>query len=146
MQDQILNMRQLRFTRGLLAAALLLAGCTSAFNPQSVRDFEEGEVARVEPLSWWTGMHTSLQLMVQGPGISDYDVSIEGLPGMGVAEVHKADSPDFLFVDVRVGSRPGTCWIVFSKDGKPAFKYPYLIRERREGSAGRSSFTTEDMV
>ena len=28
-----------------------------------------GEITRVEPLSWWTGMKTDLQLLVQGPGL-----------------------------------------------------------------------------
>ena len=46
-----------------LAAAGLLS-CTgtgqSAFDPASVAD-ASGEVTRVEPLSWWTGMQTPLQ-------------------------------------------------------------------------------------
>ena len=51
-----------------LAAAGLLS-CTgtgqSAFDPASVAD-ASGEVTRVEPLSWWTGMQTPLQLLVNG--------------------------------------------------------------------------------
>ena len=46
-----------------LAAAGLLS-CTgtgqSVFDPASVAD-ASGEVTRVEPLSWWTGMQTPLQ-------------------------------------------------------------------------------------
>ncbi|MBO4565692.1 MAG: glycoside hydrolase family 13 protein [Bacteroidales bacterium] len=137
-------MRYLRFT--VVLAALLLAACTRSFNPDSVRDFTEGEVQRVEPLSWWTGMHTPLQLLVQGPAISEYEVSVEGLPGTQVTATHKAESPNFLFLDVLVGAESGTCWLVFSKDGEPAFKYPYIIRERREGSAQRESYTTDDMI
>ena len=51
------------------------------------------QVTRVEPLCWWTGMNTELQLMVQGPGISDYEVAFE--KGPKVIKVHKADNPDF---------------------------------------------------
>ena len=66
-----------------LAAAGLLS-CTgtgqSAFDPASVAD-ASGEVTRVEPLSWWTGMQTPLQLLVNGAGIAAYDVRIEGGQG-----------------------------------------------------------------
>ena len=68
-----------------LAAAGLLS-CTgtgqSAFDPASVAD-ASGEVTRVEPLSWWTGMQTPLQLLVNGAGIAAYDVRIEGGQGVG---------------------------------------------------------------
>ena len=108
---------------------------------------EYGPVTRVEPLSWWTGMKMPLQLLVQGENISEYSVAIEGGNGVSVEKVSKADSPNYLFVDVKIAAnaRPGTYYIVFSKDGQ-SFKYPYEIAARREGSAERTSFTTADMI
>ncbi len=108
---------------------------------------EYGPVERVEPLSWWIGMKMPLQLMVQGENISAYDVAIEGGKGVEVEKVSKADSPNYLFVDVKIAANaaPGTYYIVFSKDGE-SFKYPYEIAARREGSAERTSFTTADMI
>ena len=47
------------------------------------------DIKHVEPLSWWVGMNTPLQLMVNGEGISAYDVEI--LPkacGVEVTAVH----------------------------------------------------------
>lgn len=104
-------------------------------------------IAHVEPLSWWTGMKTPLQLMINGEGISSYNVSIEGGKGVKVKEIHKAESPDYLFVDVEIKSsaKPGTYYIVFEKDGD-SFKYPYGIGQRRDASAQRKSFTTADMI
>lgn len=132
----------------IMAAALALVAC--AGRPAAdLRDIPEAgaEVVRVEPLSWWTGMKTDLQLLVQGPDIARCAVSIEGGSGVYVKKVHKADNPDFVFVDVTVGPRAaaGTYWIVF-RDGDTAFKYPYLIRERAAGSADRGSFTTADLI
>ena len=131
----------------LLAAALLLFGCKAAADLSAVPDATLSEVSRVEPLCWWTGMKTSLQLMVQGPGISGYDVRIEGGSGVSVLGVKKADSPDYVFVDVNIrpGATAGTYYLVFS-DGERIFKVPYLLRERREGSAERKSFSTEDLI
>ena len=128
--------------------AVALAACSGpAFNPETVADATAEQVTRVEPLSWWTGMKTDLQLMVYGKGISEYDVKIEGGKGVSVEKINKAESPNYLFVDVAVApnAQPGTYYIVFSKDGE-SFKYPYEIASRAEGSAERKSFTTADMV
>ena len=125
-----------------------LAACSGpAFDPASVADATAQQVTRVEPLSWWTGMKMPLQLLVQGENISEYNVSIEGGNGISVAKVNKADSPNFVFVDVKIAAnaKPGTYYIVFSKDGE-SFKYPYEVSARAEGSAERKSFTAADMI
>ena len=126
----------------------VLASCSApSFDPAGVADADKTQVTRVEPLSWWTGMKTPLQLLVQGKDISGYDVKIEGGKGVSVAGVHKADSPNYLFVDVRIAAdaKPGTYYIVFSKGGE-SFKYPYEIAAREDGSAERTSFTTADVI
>ena len=132
-----------------LAAALLVAACGQAgvVDPATVEDATPAEVSRVEPLCWWTGMKTDLQLMVQGPDIASYDLSISGA-GLKVKQVHAADSPNYVFADIEIGpaAQPGMVWLIFSKDGVPVFKYAYVLRERRQGSAQRESYTTADMV
>ena len=130
-----------------LAAAVLAACSGPAFDPASVADATAEQVTRVEPLSWWTGMKMPLQLLIQGDDVSEYEVAIEGGKGVEVEKVSRADSPNYVFVDVKIASnaKPGTYYIVFSKDGQ-SFKYPYEIAARREGSAERTSFTTADMI
>ena len=134
----------------IIALACIVTSAYAAdapFNPKKVKDATKDQVTRVEPLSWWTGMKTPLQLMVQGQNISAAEVSIEGGAGVSVTAVHKAESPNYMFVDVAVAedAAPGTYYIVF-KNGKKTFKYPYEIAARAEGSAERKSFTTADMV
>ncbi|MBQ1178150.1 MAG: cyclomaltodextrinase N-terminal domain-containing protein, partial [Bacteroidaceae bacterium] len=92
-------------------------------------------------------MSTPLQLMIHGTDIASYDLTIEGGEGVQVAKVHKAESPNYLFVDVTIDAKaqPGTYNLVFTKEGKE-FRYPYQLQARREGSAERTSFTTADMV
>lgn len=126
-----------------LVSTVLLAGLvigTSAV-------FAENEISHVEPPSWWVGMKLPLQLMVNGPDISSYDVSIKGDSGVKVTEVNKAESPNYLFVNVEIpaDAKPGVYDLVFTKDGK-SFEYPYEIGQRREGSADRESFTTADLI
>ena len=130
-----------------ISAACAMACSGPQFTPESVADADHQQVTRVEPLSWWTGMKTDLQLLIQGEAISEYEVSIKGGKGVSVKEIHKADSPNYLFVDVRIdaSAKPGTYYIVFTK-GEESFKYPYEIAARREGSAERLSFTTKDLI
>lgn len=108
--------------------------------------FAPEHIARVEPPCWWTGMNTQLQLMVNGPGIGAYEVTIEGGKGVKVSAVHKADSPNYLFVDVEVSpkAKAGTYTLVFSKDGQREFTYPYEIGVKSD--AERHSFTSADMI
>ncbi len=133
----------------MISAVAVLASCASqgSFDPASVADAED-QVTRVEPLSWWTGMKTDLQLLVQGPEISSQSLRIEGpSAGVSVKEIHKAENPDFLFADVQISAsaEPGTYYLVFG-EGENSFKYPYEIAAREDGSADRESFTTADMI
>ena len=126
--------------RILLAVTAVAAALTLQAKPKQAT---AEQVTRVEPLCWWTGMNTELQLMVQGPGISDYEVAFE--KGPKVIKVHKADNPDFIFVDVEVPSdlKPGDYDLVFSK-GRDSFKYRYSFGKKAAGE--RESFSTEDVI
>ena len=126
--------------------AMTAISCSAAqFDPASVAD-AEGQVSRVEPLSWWVGMNTPLQLMVQGEAISEYTPTFEG-EGVRIKEVHKADSPNYLFLDVEIAAsaEPGTRYLVFTR-GEEQFKVAYEFDARREGSRERESFTTADAI
>ena len=105
-------------------------------------------IQHVEPLSWWTGMNTELQLMVHGQGISRAEVSLEGDAGVSIQAIHKADSPNYLFMDVRVDAkaRPGTYTFVFKTPDGVTVRYPYQINAREKGSAQRESYTTADLI
>jgi len=142
-----LILNTLKKTLVATAVAAGLTGCQAGPDPALGADATREEVTRVEPLSWWTGMKTPLQLMVQGKDIGRKKITITGGKGVSVKHLHKAANPDFLFVDVEVDAdaKPGTYYL-FVSDGKQMVKYPYLIREREKGSADRKSFTTEDLI
>lgn len=133
-------MRKLSY---ILVFGLLVLSCAPKADFSSVPEATAEQVSRVEPLSWWIGMTTPLQLMVQGPQISAYDVAVEG-NGLKVKAVHKADSPNYLFLDMEV-LKAGEYNLVFTR-GEESFKYPYIIREREAGSRDRLSYTTADMI
>ena len=105
-----------------MAAAMVLSSCGNSpkKDVSSIPDATSSEIVRVEPLSWWTGMKMPLQLLVGGDNISACDkVEIEGGEGVRVTGTHKADSPNYLFVDVEISSsaKAGTYYLVFSGEG-----------------------------
>ncbi|MDE6779267.1 MAG: cyclomaltodextrinase N-terminal domain-containing protein, partial [Alistipes sp.] len=132
----------------MVATIVSCAGAPSGVSAGDAAD-NDGRVDRVEPLSWWTGMTTPLQVMFHGEGISSCDVAMAaGTRGVRVKKVHRADSGNYLFVDVEVdaSAEPGTYHFIFTPEGGEAFKVPYEIAARREGSRERLSFTTADMI
>ena len=129
--------------RRLFSVVMLLAVAMSATAAKP-----KFEIKHVEPLSWWVGMTTPLQIMVNGEGVSAYDVTI--LPekqGVEVTKVHKADSPNYIFVDVAIAkdAKADVYRLCFS-DGKRKYEYEYVIAERRADSKYRESFTNADLV
>lgn len=104
----------------------------------------DAQVQRAEPSSWWLGMKTNLQVMFYGEDIASSTVSAKGLKITGV---HKADSPNYLFVDVEIpaDAKPGTYTFKF-KGPNGSFTHPYTISERSKDSAARKGYDSSDLI
>ena len=112
------------------------------------------KIEQVEPLCWWTNMHTPLTLLFHGQDLADAQVSVQQVVkgkvmrgqclGLVPTGQHNAESPNYLFVDMQVND-PGTYRITLQK-GKKKASYDYVISERREGSRQRKSFDASDVV
>lgn len=88
----------------------------------------------VEPPHWWIGFKdTSLQLLVKEDniGAATPDISYAGVT---IKKAHKADSPNYLFIDLEIdeNTKSGKFDIVFNfKDGtKKTHTYELKYRER----------------
>ncbi len=101
----------------------------------------------VEPANWWVGMKTPLQLMLHGEGIGSYTASVKNAKDVKVSGCHKAESPNYLFVDLQIGARAeaGTIELLL-ENGSSSFTIPYQLNQRREASAQRESFSTKDIM
>ncbi|MCE4555183.1 glycoside hydrolase family 13 protein [Roseateles cellulosilyticus] len=98
----------------------------------------------VEPPHWWTGMRdTSLQLMLHGPGIADATPQLAPYPGVTLKGSHRADSPNYLFVDLDIGpnAAPGDLTLTLADT---TLRYP--LRPRAPGSAERQGFGSKDAI
>lgn len=101
------------------------------------------KVERVEPLCWWTGMKTDLQLMLYGHNLKNADVKVLQ-SGMTVKAVHNAKSKNYLFVDMVV-EKPGKYTIEITQGGKKT-RVDYEILERRPRSEARIGLTLSDVI
>lgn len=123
----------------ILIISLILVGITSYAQ----------KIERVEPPFWWVSMETPLQLMIHGNAIGGSTVTLANNPkGISIEKVHNADSPNYLFVDVKISHRtsPGEyTFVITRKDGK-TIEFKYTLKERKDGSAKRGSIEVSDMV
>jgi glycosidase len=103
---------------------------------------------RVEPMHWWVGMkNPSLQLMVHAAGVGETVPSFN-YPGVTIKKIHKADSKNYLFIDLVVAknARPGRVFIQFKKDGKAVYTYEYELLQRKSNASQLKGFTAADVI
>ena len=106
------------------------------------------QIERVEPPNWWVGFEdNSLQLLVKGNGISSMEAGIS-YPGITLEKVHKADSPNYLFLDLRLSetTRPGNFDIIFKAKGKKTLKYSYTLKARGKDAESYRGFDSSDVI
>ncbi len=103
---------------------------------------------RVEPMHWWAGMKDpNLQLLVHGPNIGE-TTPVISFPGITIKKVHKADSPNYLFIDLVISSRvkSGIFAIRFNKNGKTVESYDYSLYERTRNAGRQKGFNSSDVI
>ncbi|OYX27171.1 MAG: alpha-amlyase [Flavobacteriales bacterium 32-35-8] len=106
------------------------------------------QLERVEPLNWWVGFNnTQLQLLVKHPNIS------EAIPrvlyeGVTLNKVHKADSPNYLFIDLEIDktTEAGTFDIVFKFKNGNEIKQPYQLKARPKPAESYVGFNSSDVI
>ncbi|AXP81533.1 Alpha-amylase precursor [Mariniflexile rhizosphaerae] len=106
------------------------------------------QLERVEPLNWWVGFNnTQLQLLVKHPNISEAIPSIL-YKGVTVKKVHKADSPNYLFIDLEIDktTKAGTFDIVFKFKNGNEIKQPYQFKARPKPAENYVGFNSSDAV
>lgn len=123
-------------------SALLILMCTVVTSAVA-----DGVVQRVEPLHWWTGMHTQeVQVMFYGQNIASAVISVE-YPGVKKLRSEFTGNPNYQFVYLQVGKRAKPGVLKFTiKSGKEVWYRDFELKAREPGSAQRGSFTAADAV
>ena len=106
------------------------------------------QIERIEPPNWWVGFkQTQLQLLVKGKGLSDFTPEID-YPGISIEKVHKAKSPNYLFIDLKIAAntKPGSFMIEFDAKGKKKKKHKYELKPREKAGEDYLGFDSSDVI
>ena len=105
-------------------------------------------IQKVEPPFWWSGMkNTKLQLMLYGPNIAEYAVSI---PDNEVVldSITKTENSNYLFLNLDLSNISGNkkFKLVLNQKGRKELVHTYQLKQREKNSASRESFDSADVI
>ena len=109
---------------------------------------EKHDISRIEPLNWWVGFkNPKLQLLVHHTNISERTPEIS-YQGVSIENVHKADSPNYLFIDLIISKRTiaGKFNIIFKEENKDDLVYTYELKSREKLSKEYKGFDSSDAI
>ncbi|RZS92544.1 glycoside hydrolase family 13 protein [Aquimarina brevivitae] len=104
-----------------------------------------GQVDRMEPPFWWSGMNTTqVQILFYGQDIADYEVLSEDI---SILDISRTENSNYIFVTIDTANKePGAYTLHFKNDGKTAYSKVFELKERKSGSASRSGFDSSDVI
>ena len=105
-------------------------------------------LTHVDPPNWWIGMKdNSLQLLVNHPNIGMTSPEIN-YSGVSIKEVHKAKSPNYLFIDLEISdeAKAGKFDIVFKTENGDDKTHTYELKERLKSSETYKGFDSSDAI
>ncbi|MBZ9653061.1 glycoside hydrolase family 13 protein [Psychroflexus montanilacus] len=133
-------------SKSSLSFLKLALGCIFILNLSSV-DLKAQDL-RVEPPNWWIGMEMNeIQLLVHADNISSYEPQLN-YKGVEVTKIHKADSPNYLFLDVNISeqAKAGSFEIKFKKKGSKNLGFDYELKSRQKPAEDYVGFNHTDVV
>ncbi len=97
---------------------------------------QQFSIERIEPPNWWVGMkYDTVQIMVYGKNLKDVEIYPQHGP-IEIFNVHKAESPNYLFIDLAISQKIRTNYnfeIGFSKGNQDTvISFPILSRENSQ--------------
>ena len=108
----------------------------------------KNDIERIEPPHWWTGFNnTQVQLLVKHPNISEATPSIN-YAGVSIEKVHKADSPNYLFLDLNISesTKAGPFNIHFKFNEEKELVQTYEIKNRLKVASDYQGFDSTDAI
>ena len=94
-------------------------------------------------------METPLQIMLHGVNLSGASVTLAcHADGVEITAVHDADSPNYLFIDLKIGKETTPQMLEFNVKLRSGFplSFRYELKARREASASRKGFGPADLI
>ncbi|WP_316929633.1 glycoside hydrolase family 13 protein [Winogradskyella psychrotolerans] len=106
------------------------------------------DIQRVEPPNWWIGFkNQSVQLLVKHPNIGNATPKIS-YQGVSITKVHKADSPNYLFLDLEISktAEAGQFNIRFKLEDDSELVQTYELKSREKPAKDYIGFDSSDAI
>ena len=101
------------------------------------------------PSHWWVGMkNPKLQIMLHGQNIAKGNYTLS-YPGVKLQKVHKAENPNYVFIDLLIGSaaKPGRININRNDNGQNSeIAFELKARRKGNGSSYAQGVTSKDFI
>ncbi len=124
---------------------IVLLLCFSAFFQINAQKLENA-LTHMEPPFWWEGMqHHELEIMFHGKDISKLKVETKDFT---ILKTIKTENPNYIFLTIETkGVNDGIYNFDFKNDkNKVVFSQKYELKQRKENSANRASFSSADVM
>ncbi|MEL6590755.1 MAG: glycoside hydrolase family 13 protein [Bacteroidota bacterium] len=106
------------------------------------------DIQHIEPPNWWVGMHNSeLQILLHGEAVGHCQAKLT-YPGVRLQSALQTENPNYLFLNLSISpeAKAGTMEIELWKSGTQIQKIEYELWERKDGSAERQGFSSQDVI
>ncbi len=124
--------------------SLYLIGCLFILISMTLN----AQIARIEPPNWWVGFkNDQLQLLVNHPNISSATPYLS-YAGVSIKKVHKADSPNYLFIDLEIekSAKAEKFDLVFKFDNGEEITQTYELKSRNKPASDYVGFNSSDVI
>ena len=128
---------------------LVLQGCNyKSEMGLEMSQLKKLEAEQVKPLHWWVGFESEeLQLLVKSNQIQGMKVTVN-TPSVEITKVHNADSPNYLFIDLKIkkNTAPGKIQLLFSSQDNESYSLDYELKARTKSALDYKGFNSEDAI
>ncbi len=108
----------------------------------------QNDIEKVEPPHWWIGFkNQNLQLLVKHPNIGKATPKMS-YQGVSIIKVHKADSPNYLFLDLEISemAKAGQFNIKFQHEDGSELIQTYELKSREKPAEDYVGFDSSDAI
>lgn len=132
----------------LTLVSLLLLNCDVKQSKQNLSydAIANLDVDYMEPPHWWSDMvNSELQIMVKADSIVKFMPAINA-KGIKLKAYHKAKSPNYMFLDLEIGTNSAKEFYVLFETENQQLKLPYQIKSRTTPVDFYKGFDSSDVI
>lgn len=104
------------------------------------------QIQKVEPAFWWKGMkNPELQILLYGKNIANSQIELSD--NIQIKNIQKVENPNYVFITINTNEINTEKFKINQKiKNKIVASYNYELKNRKQNSADRDSYTSKDVM